>query len=71
MQVIAYREKRVNPVTLDLSQPAFRLRLEPPLEKPERPTTHAKTRPEKAFILFLNKSIRQLMNVTNYISTVS
>ena len=49
-----------------VSGSTFILRLEPPMAKPVGSTTHTK-RLEKAFVLFLNKSIKQTVDVTNYI----
>lgn len=53
-------------VTFPASTSAFSLRLEPLLAKPEGSATCAKKRPEKAFILFLNKSIEQTVDITKY-----
>ena len=46
-----------------VSGSAFILRLEPPLAKPVGSTTHTKKRLEKAFVLFLNKSIKQMVDI--------
>ena len=40
------------------------------MAKPEVSTTHTKKRPEKAFVLFFNKSIKQTVDVTNYILSI-
>ena len=53
-----------------VSGSAFILRLEPPLAKPVGSTTHTKKRLEKVFVLFLNKSIKQTVDVTNYILSI-
>ena len=53
-----------------VSGSTFILRLEPPLAKPVGSTTHTKKRLEKAFVLFLNKSIKQTVDVTNYILSI-
>ena len=53
-----------------VSGSAFILRLEPPLAKPVGSTTHTKKRLEKEFVLFLNKGIKQTMDVTNYVLSV-
>ena len=50
--------------------PAFSLRSEPPLAKPVGYTTHTKKRLEKEFVLFLNKGIKQTMDVTNYVLSI-
>jgi len=60
----------VNAFTVSVSGSAFSLRLESSLVKPEGSTTHTKKRPEKTFVLFLNKSIKQTVDVTNYILSV-
>ena len=49
---------------------AFSLRLEPPLAKPIGSTTHTNKRLEKAFVLFLNKSIKQTVDATNYVLSI-
>ena len=53
-----------------VSGSTFILRLEPPLAKPVGSTTHTKKRLEKAFVLFLNKSIKQTIDVTNYVLSI-
>ena len=53
-----------------VSGSAFILRLEPPLAKPVGSTTHTKKRLEKEFVLFLNKGIKQTMDVTNYVLSI-
>ena len=40
------------------------------MAKPEVSTTHTKKRPEKAFVLFFNKSIKQTVDVNNYILSI-
>ena len=50
-------------ITFLSSKSACSLGLEPPLAKPEGPTIHAKKRLEKALVLFLKRSIEQMMNV--------
>ena len=55
---------------IPVSGSAFILRLEPPLAKPVGSTTHTKKRLEKVFVLFLNKSIKQTVDVTNYILSI-
>ena len=57
----------MNAFPVPVSGSAFSLRLEPPLAKPVGSTTHTKKRLEKAFALFLNKSIKQTVDVTNYV----
>ena len=60
----------MNAFPIPVSGSAFILRLEPPLAKPVGSTTHTKKRLEKAFVLFLNKGIKQTMDVTNYVLSV-
>ena len=60
----------MNAFPVPVSGSAFSLRLEPPLAKPVGSTTHTKKRLEKAFVLFLNKSIKQTIDVTNYILSI-
>ena len=60
----------MNAFTVPVPGSAFSLRLEPPLAKPVGSTTHTKKRLEKAFALFLNKSIKQTVDVTNYIVSI-
>ena len=60
----------MNAFPVPVSGSAFSLRLEPPLAKPVGSTTHTKKRLEKAFALFLNKSIKQTVDVTNYILSI-
>ena len=58
----------MNAFTAPISRWAFNIRLEPPLAKSDGSTAHTKKRLEKAFVLFLNKSMKQTVDVTNYIS---
>ena len=58
----------MNAFLVPISGSAFSLRLEPPLAKPVGFATHTKKRLEKAFVLFMNKSMKQTVDVTNYIS---
>jgi len=60
----------VNAFPVPVSGSAFILRLDPPLAKPVGSTTHTKKRLEKVFVLFLNKSIKQTVDVTNYILSI-
>ena len=60
----------MNAFPVPVSGSAFILRLEPPLAKPVGSTTHTKKRLEKEFVLFLNKGIKQTMDVTNYVLSV-
>ena len=60
----------MNAFPVPVSGSAFILRLEPPLAKPVGSTTHTKKRLEKVFVLFLNKSIKQTVDVTNYILSI-
>ena len=60
----------MNAFPIPVSGSAFILRLEPPLAKPVGSTTHTKKRLEKVFVLFLNKSIKQTVDVTNYILSI-
>ena len=52
----------MNAFPVPVSGSAFSLRVELPLAKPAGSTTHTK-RLEKAFVLFLNKSIKQMVDV--------
>ena len=60
----------MNAFPVPVSGSAFILRLEPPLAKPVGSTTHTKKRLEKVFVLFLNKSIKQTVDITNYILSI-
>ena len=60
----------MNAFPVPVSGSAFSLRLELPLAKPVGSTTHTKKRLEKEFVLFLNKGIKQTMDVTNYVLSV-
>ena len=60
----------MNAFPIPVSGSAFILRLEPPLAKPVGSTTHTKKRLEKEFVLFLNKGIKQTMDVTNYVLSI-
>ena len=60
----------MNAFPVPVSGSAFSLRLEPPLAKPVGSTTHTKKRLEKVFVLFLNKSIKQTVDITNYILSI-
>ena len=60
----------MNAFPVPVSGSAFSLSLEPPLAKPVGSTTYTKKRLEKAFVLFLNKSIRQTVDVTSYILSI-
>ena len=60
----------MNAFPVPVSGSAFILRLEPPLAKPVGSTTHTKKRLEKEFVLFLNKGIKQTMDVTNYVLSI-
>ena len=59
----------MNAFPVPVSGSAFSLRVELPLAKPVGSTTHTK-RLEKAFVLFLNKSIKQTVDVTNYVLSI-
>ena len=59
----------MNAFPVPVSGSAFSLWLEPPLAKPVGSTTNTK-RLEKAFVLFLNKSIKQTVDVTNYVLSI-
>ena len=60
----------MNAFPVPVSGSAFSLRLEPSLAKPEGSTTYTKKRPEKAFVLFLNKSIKQTVDAINYVLSI-
>ena len=60
----------MNAFPVPVSGSAFSLRLALPLAKLVGSTTHTKKRLEKEFVLFLNKGIKQTMDVTNYVLSI-